>query len=159
MNFPQTSREFCSNNNIAKNCSCFRKIRRVCLTNIWKDSCIAFFFCYKCMIFMQMTSCDTTTLNWDSRNMHIVKTHNLWTKIFFFLLPENRVLLRSSQGQSFVWWRQSSLFFYFLKYIMIRDFSSVSRRNWKRTNCLKCWHSNKNASLSLMFFMKAEYFD
>lgn len=33
---------------------------------------------------MQITSCDTTTLNWDSRNMHIVKTHNFWTKIIFF---------------------------------------------------------------------------
>lgn len=52
---------------------------------------------------MQIASCDTTTLNRDDRNMHIVKTHNLWKKISFFLLPENKVFLRSSQGQSFEW--------------------------------------------------------
>lgn len=34
---------------------------------------------------MQIVSCDTTTtLNWDGRNMHILKPHCLWKKIFFF---------------------------------------------------------------------------
>lgn len=47
----------------------------VCLTNVWKDSFIDF-FCYKCIIFMQIASCDTT-LNWDGRNMHTLKPHSL----------------------------------------------------------------------------------